>query len=65
MKREQGWQQATIDAFALRGEQQPKRFKQYLSYNTTIIHEAIADVINQLSDKQRGKLLAEIAAIKE
>ena len=64
MKREQGWQQATIDAFALRGKQQPKRFKQYLSYNTTIIHQSIADVINQLSDKQRGKLLVEIAEIK-
>ena len=64
MKREQGWQQATIDAFALRGEQQPKRFKQYLIYNTNIINEAIADVINQLSDKQRGKLLTEIAAIR-
>lgn len=64
MKREQGWQQATIDAFAVRGEQRPKRFKQYLSYNTNIINEAIADVINQLSDKQRGKLLVEIAKIK-
>ena len=64
MKREQGWQQATIDAFAVRGEQQPKRFKQYLSYNTNIINEAITDVINQLSDKQRGKLLVEIAEIK-
>ncbi len=64
MKREQGWQQATIDAFVLRGEQQPKRFKQYLSYNTNIINEAIADVINQLSDKQRGKLLNEIADIR-
>lgn len=64
MKREQGWQQATIDAFAIRGEQQPKRFKQYLSYNTNIINEAIADVINQLSDKQRGKLLSEIADIR-
>ncbi|MFT5451811.1 MAG: hypothetical protein ACI9N9_001297 [Enterobacterales bacterium] len=64
MKREQGWQQDTIDAFAKRGAQQPKRFKQYLSYNTSIINEAIADVINQLSDKQRGKLLVEIAEIK-
>lgn len=64
MKREQGWQQATIGAFSVRGEQQPKRFKQYLSYNTNIINEAIADVLNQLSDKQRGKLLVEIAEIK-
>ncbi len=64
MKREQGWQQATINAFAVRGEQQPKRFKQYLSYNTNIINAAIADVINQLSDKQRGKLLNEIANIR-
>ncbi len=64
MKREQGWQQATIDAFAVRAGQQPKRFKQYLSYNTNIINEAIADVLNELSDKQRGKLLVEIADIR-
>tara|TARA_R110002072_G_C7974544_1_gene535203 strand:- start:4469 stop:5308 length:840 start_codon:yes stop_codon:yes gene_type:complete len=64
MKREQGWQQATIDAFASRGEQHPKKFKQYLSYNMNIISQAIADVINQLSDKQRGKLLIEIVDIK-
>lgn len=64
MKREQGWQQATIDVFASRGEQHPKKFKQYLSYNMNIISQAIADVINQLSDKQRGKLLIEIVDIK-
>jgi len=64
MKREQGWQQATINAFEEREGLQPKKFKQYLSYNTNIINNAIADALNQMSDEQHGKLLIEIAEMR-
>lgn len=65
MEREQGWQQDIWEAFASRESQQPKLFKQYLSYNTNIINQAIADVINQLSDKQRKRLFSEINDFKD
>jgi len=64
LMREAGWQQAIVTAFEEREGLQPKRFKQYLSYNTNIINKAIADVINQLSEKQRGKLLSEISDMR-
>lgn len=64
LNRQPGWQQATITAFEARESLQPKRFKQYLSHNTNIINEAIADVLNDLSKKQRGRLFTEIAEIK-
>lgn len=64
LKREPGWQQAMLAAFEVREELQPKMFKQYLSYNTSIISVAIADVLNELSDAQRGKLMTEIAEFK-
>ena len=64
LQREPGWQQATIVAFETRHGLKPKRLKQYLSYNTRIIKEAIADVLSNMSDKQRKSLLIEIAEIK-
>ena len=64
LKRESGWQQATVTAFETREELQPKRFKQYLSYNTHIIQKAIASVINDLNHGQREALLSEITEIK-
>jgi hypothetical protein len=65
LKREPGWQQAMIEAFALREGQQPKRFKQYLAYNKNIINQAIADVMNNLTDKQRERLHVEIADLRD
>lgn len=65
LKRKPGWQQAMMEAFALREGQQSKKFKQYLAYNSNIIHQAIADVMNQLSEKQKEKLHIEIADLRD
>lgn len=65
LKREPGWQQAVEEAFVSREQQRDKRFKQYFVYNTGIINGAVAEVINQLSDKQRKKLRYEIADIRD
>lgn len=65
LKRKPGWQQAMIEAFALREEQQPKIFKQYLAYNKNIINQAIADVMNQLSEQQQEKLHTEITDLRD
>ena len=65
LKRKPGWQQAMLEAFASREGQQPKRFKQYLTYNTNIINQAIADVMNNLSEKQQERLHVEIADLRD
>lgn len=65
LKREPGWQQAMLEAFALREGQQPKRFKQYLAYNSNIVNQAIADVMNKLSEKQQERLHFEIADLRD
>jgi hypothetical protein len=65
LERKPGWQQAMLEAFASREGQQPKRFKQYLAYNTNIINQAIADVMNNLNKKQQEKLNFEIADLRD
>ncbi len=65
LERKPGWQQAMLEAFASREGQQPKRFKQYLAYNTNIIKQAIADVMNNLNEKQQKRLHVEIADLRD
>jgi len=65
LQREPGWQQDVRDAYAVRREQRTPRYREYLAHNLEVISVAIADVLNQLSAKQRTRLTRELDELQD
>jgi hypothetical protein len=60
LQRKPGWQQDVRDAYAARREQRTPRYREYLAHNLEVVSAAIADVLNQLTAKQRTRLAREL-----
>jgi hypothetical protein len=64
LKRESGWQSAVKAAFLARKSNRSPEFRECLDRNYTVISEAIADVENQATDRQKEHLRNEIADLR-
>lgn len=60
LQRGPGWQPAVRAAYAVRKTNRTPRYREYLAHNTDVICRGVADVLGQLSDKQRNRLAREI-----
>jgi len=64
LKRDSGWQSAVEAAFLARKSNRSPEFRECLDRNYTVISEAIADVENQATDRQKEHLRNEIADLR-
>ena len=64
LKRDSGWQSAVEAAFHARKSNRSAEFRECLDRNYTVISEAIADVENQASDRQKEHLRNEIEDLR-
>jgi hypothetical protein len=64
LQRKPGWEDAIREAYANRTRQQSPEYTELLEYNMEIVSRAIADVLNQLNDKQRKHLDDEIEDLR-
>lgn len=60
LQRKPGWEDAIREAYANRTRQQSPEYTALLEYNTEVVSQAIADVLNRLNDRQRRHLDDEI-----
>jgi hypothetical protein len=60
LQRRPGWEGAVREAYANRTLQRSQQYDELLEYNMDIVSQAIADVLNQLNDKQRKHVDDEI-----
>jgi hypothetical protein len=65
LKREDGWQQAVLDAHGNRERMRSSQYQFVLDHNMAILSTALADVLNQLDSKQRQKLIKKIAGLRK
>lgn len=65
MQREPGWQQRVRDAVARRSDYVSPGYREVYEHNLSVIFEAIADVLNQRTEKQDRHLRAELADLRE
>jgi hypothetical protein len=64
LEREPGWQQAVQAAYHARREDRSPRYRDNLRHNLDVINPAVAEVLNQLSDKQRARLARELEKLR-
>ncbi len=60
LQRKPGWEDAIREAYANRTRQRSPQYTQLLEYNMEVVSQAIADVLNRLSDRQRKHVDDEI-----
>ncbi len=64
LRREPGWQEAIRKAYADRKRQRSAEYSERLEYNMGIVSQAIADVLNDLSEQQRNHLQKELGDLR-
>ena len=64
LRRGPGWEEAIRKAYANRTPQQSPEYRELLEHNTEVLSQAIADVLNGLSDRQRHHLDKELEDLK-
>lgn len=64
LEREPGWQQSVQAAYDARRDDRLPRYRDALQHNLGLINPAVADVLNQMSDKQRAALARELEKLR-
>lgn len=64
LEREPGWQQSVQAAYEARRDDRLPRYRDALQHNLGLIKPAVADVLNQMSDKQRAELARELEKLR-
>jgi hypothetical protein len=64
LEREPGWQQSVQAAYDARRDDRLPRYRDALQHNLGLIKPAVADVLNQMSDKQRAELARELEKLR-
>lgn len=64
LQRQPGWQDAIIQAYGERVNERPPDYDTAMSHNINVISEAIAGMLNNLSDEQQSRLTKKLAALK-
>ena len=64
LQRPQGWQNAVLMAHANRAENRPPQYQQIFDYNINVVTRAVANVLNEMSDKQHEHVLKEIESLR-
>lgn len=64
LERESGWQQSVQAAYKARRDDRLPRYRDALQHNLGLIKPAVADVLNQMSDKQRAALARELEKLR-
>ncbi len=65
LQREPGWQQALLDAMAARDETVSQQYLDVYTHNTSVVYEAIADLLNSRTDKQDQRLRRKLTDLRE
>jgi hypothetical protein len=65
MQREPGWQQRVRQSVALRSETVSPRYLKIYEHNLDVIFAAVADVLNERTEKQDTHLRKELAMVRE
>ena len=60
LQRNPGWQQQLRAAHAVRKAQRTPRYREYLAHNVAVISAGVADVMSQLTERQRQRVSREI-----
>lgn len=64
LQRDPGWQQAVQAAYQARRAERLPRYRDYLQHNLGVINPAVADVLNQLSERQRARVARELVKLR-
>lgn len=64
LKRPEGWQEAVRKAHDQRDKNRPPEYNAILDHNMRVLTQAVADVLNTMSEKQRAKVMREIGKLK-
>jgi len=65
LQRPEGWQEAVLVAHANRPANRSLQYQQTLEYNLNVVTHAGADVLNDMSDKQRKHMADEIDSLRK
>ena len=65
LQREPGWQQAIQDAHAKRRENRAPEYTARFDHNLGVVTQATADVLNEMSERQRKHAVKEIGKIRK
>ena len=60
LQRKPGWQQQVQAAHAVRKAQRTPRYREFLAHNVAMISAGVADVMSQLTERQRQRVSREI-----
>ena len=64
LQRPEGWQEAVLVAHANRSANRSLQYQQILDYNMNVVTQGVADVLNDMSDKQRKHMVKEIDSLR-
>lgn len=64
LQRESGWQEAVQAAYHARREDRLPGYRDSLRHNLEVVNPAVAEVLNQLSDRQRARLARELEKLR-
>jgi hypothetical protein len=64
LQREPGWQQAVQSAFLARRDNRLPDYRVSLRHNLDAIEPALADALNQMSDRQRARMARELGELR-
>jgi hypothetical protein len=65
LSRQAGWQDKVMQAYEWRESNRPPQFARIIEYNTRVISQAIADILNSRSTKQDEHARQEIRQLRE
>jgi len=65
LDRQPGWQTAVQSAYFTRKRERTPRYRETLAFNLSLVSQATADVLNQLSGKQRLRAARELDKLRE
>lgn len=64
LQRGPGWQRRLWDAHAARKAQRTPEYREYLEHNVLVISTGVADVLNQLTARQRQRVAREVDGLR-
>jgi hypothetical protein len=65
LQRDQGWQEKVRQAYRVRELNRPPQYRQIVAHNIAVIADALADVLNSRTDKQRKHATREFQNMRE
>jgi len=64
LQRPEGWQEAVMAAHANRTGSRPPQYREIFEYNLDVVTRAVADVLNEMNEKQQERVIKEIDSLR-